>query len=104
MSSTYSIAASEKDGKKELKFSGSLIINHIEKITAEVKQHLSPLTNISVIIDNPENIDMTFIQMLISVSNACKAQGKTFEVQTTLKDDLKLLVEKAGLVNILNNK
>lgn len=102
MKEAYTIAISDSDSQSELKFSGNLIINHIEKIYAELKEKLTIDKPISVVIDNPENMDITFVQMLLSIKKACTEASKEFKVTTVLKDDLKQLIEKAGLNKELN--
>ncbi len=86
----------------ELTCSGNLIINHIEKIYAELQESLSCDQPISIVIDNPENLDMTFVQLVLAIKKSVLEKGKTFTIKTTIKDDLKLLVEKAGLEKELN--
>lgn len=102
MSSVYSLEITQADGKKELKFGGDLVINHAEKMAAEVADALAEPANVVLTIDNPGNIDMTFIQLVTAIRHQAQAAGKTFEIHTTLKDDLKELVLKAGLNKELN--
>lgn len=96
--SSYSIQHSEKDGVMEVHLSGNLIINHIEKIHAELQGILTMEQPISMFIDDPDNIDITFVQEVISIRKTLFEKGKEFKVNTTLKDDLSQLIEKAGLL------
>ncbi len=96
--SSYSIQHSEKDGEMEVHLSGNLIINHIEKIHAELQGILTMEQPISMFIDDPDNIDITFVQEVISIRKTLFENGKEFKVNTTLKDDLSQLIEKAGLL------
>lgn len=102
MSNPYQIVAADKQGTMEVKFSGNLIINHIEKITEEMRELITPEQPVSFIIDNPENLDITFIQLVISVKRMWKEKGSEFHVKSELKDDLKQLIAKAGLDRELN--
>lgn len=97
MSSVYSLEITQADGKKQLKFGGDLVINHAEKMAAEVREALPEPTDVSVTVDNPGNIDMTFIQLVTAIRHQAEAAGKKFEISSSLKDDLKELVVKAGL-------
>ncbi len=97
MSSVYSLEISQADGKKNLKFGGDLVINHIDKMTKELREALPSPTDLRVEVADPQNIDMTFIQLVVALRRMTENAGKKFEVQTTLKDDLKELVQKAGL-------
>jgi len=102
MSNPFSITAADKQGIMTVTFSGNLIINHIEKIYEEMQELITPEQPVTFILDNPDNIDITFIQMIISVKRLWKEKGSEFHVKTTLKDDLKQLIAKAGLERELN--
>ncbi len=97
MSSIYSLEVTEEGGKRQLKFGGDLIINHIDKMAAEVKDALPQPTDVTIVLDNPSNIDMTFIQLALAVRRSCAEASKAFEIKATVKDDLKELLVKAGL-------
>lgn len=97
MSSVYSLAVASERGKKTLTFGGDLVINHIDKMAAEVRGALAEPADVSVVVDNPTNIDMTFLQLVVALRHLCAAAGKTFGVSASLKDDLRELVVKAGL-------
>lgn len=101
MSSIYSLSITDDNGKKHLKFSGDLVINHIDKMTAEVKDALPQPVDTIVTIDNPDNVDMTFIQLLIAIQRSTRQANKSFELHTTLKDDIKELLQKAGLDSVM---
>ena len=102
MSSVYSLEITQSDGKKELKFGGDLVINHIDKMAAEVRDALAEPTDVAVSVADPSNIDMTFVQLVIGIRHQAEERGKKFELATSLKDDLKELVVKAGLDKELN--
>lgn len=97
MSSVYSLAVASDGGKKTLTFGGDLVINHIDKMAAEVRAALAEPADVSVVVDNPANLDMTFLQLVVALRHSCAAAGKTFGVSAVLKDDLRELVLKAGL-------
>lgn len=102
MSNPFSIAAADKQGTMTVTFSGNLIINHIEKIYEEMQELITPEQPVTFIIDNPDNLDITFVQMIISVKRLWKEKGSEFHVKTELKDDLKQLIAKVGLERELN--
>lgn len=97
MSSVYSLAVASDGGKKTFTFGGDLVINHIDKMAAEVRGALAEPADVSVVVDTPTNIDMTFLQLVVALRHSCSAAGKTFSVSASLKDDLRELVAKAGL-------
>ncbi|MCQ2226869.1 MAG: hypothetical protein MJZ01_03040 [Bacteroidales bacterium] len=102
MSNPYTIAAIDKNGTMEVSFSGNLIINHIEKIYEEMQELITPEQPVTFIINNPENLDIAFVQMVISVKHKWKAKGSEFHVKSELKEDLKQLMIKTGLEKELN--
>ena len=102
MSSVYKLEISDADGAKVFKFAGDLVINHIDKMVEEVKSALASPSDVNVVVDNPDNIDMTFLQLVASIRRSCSDAGKKFQISSTLKDDLRDLVKKAGLTADLN--
>lgn len=97
--STYAIQQVEKDGINEIHFSGSLIINHIAKIYEDLKGIVTKDKQYSLFIDNPESLDITFVELVISL----KKSFKELKVTSTLKDDILQLLTKNGLDKELNN-
>jgi hypothetical protein len=96
--SRYAIQHSKKEGVIEIHASGNLIINHIEKIHADLRGIITADDSVTICIDDPENIDITFVQEVISIRKTVLSRGKEFKVTATLKDDLSQLIEKAGLL------
>lgn len=96
MSSVYSLDVTNEGGKRQLTFSGDLIINHIDKMAAEVKEAIQSPSDTVVVVSDPSNIDMTFIQLLLAIRRQTTDGGKVFEVKSTIKDDLKELIRKSG--------
>ncbi|MCQ2235651.1 MAG: STAS domain-containing protein [Bacteroidales bacterium] len=103
--SSYSVEVTEKDGKKQVRLSGSIIINHIEKVYDELKSQITPDDEVDLVVENPENIDITFVQLVLSMKKAWKESGKALNITTTLPDDLTTLLAKAGIsLDTLNQK
>ncbi|MBQ3636607.1 MAG: STAS domain-containing protein [Bacteroidales bacterium] len=102
MSSSYGIEVKEEGGKRTVKFTGDLVINHADKMAAELKEKLSPASDLKVEVSDPSNIDMTFIQMVVAMRHACEGAGKKFEIATSIKDDLKQLILKGGFEKEMN--
>lgn len=101
--SSYSVEVSEVDGKKQVRLTGSIIINHIEKVYDELKSQITPNDDVILLVENPENVDITFVQLVLSMKRAWKESGKSLKITTTLPDDLKNLLAKAGIsIDTLN--
>jgi len=103
MDKPFEIKTKRKADKLTLKFSGSLVINSIEEITNEVKEKMDTGRSIHVYIANPENIDLTFIQLVMSIRKTCINKNIEFTVSAKIKEDLKLLLTNAGFSNIISN-
>lgn len=97
MSNAYSIEVSEDGGRRTIKCGGDLTINHIDKIAEEVVGKAGSPADTTVVIDTQGNMDMTFMQLALSLGRTCREAGKDFAIKTTVKDDVAELVRKAGL-------
>ncbi|MCT4586528.1 MAG: STAS domain-containing protein [Carboxylicivirga sp.] len=98
----YTVICNELPEKSIVRFSGQLIINHIEKITDEVKNQLSFDKDLHIEINNPDSIDVTFIQLLLTLKTTLKGNGKQTVISSELNDDLKVLLNNSGFQYVLN--
>lgn len=94
-----------KDDTKKLtvKFSGTLVINHIEDIITTIKDEVDFTKNLHINISNPDNIDLTFIQLVISLQKTSLNKNLDFSVSAKIKDGLSLILTNAGFNNIILN-
>ncbi len=86
-----------------IKFSGNLIINHIEEIIVTVKKEVNMTKSLHINISNPESIDVTFIQLVISMQKTYLKKDLDFSVSAKIKDELKLILTNAGFNNLFLN-
>ncbi|MCU4155169.1 STAS domain-containing protein [Carboxylicivirga sp. A043] len=98
----YTVIHDELPEQTILRFSGQLIINHIEKIAEAVKSRLKTDKDLQIEIDNPESVDVTFIQLVLSLKATLKANGKTTTIISELKPELQTLVKNSGFQYVLN--
>jgi len=103
MENPFSIKLKSKPDLLTMKFSGNLVINYIEDITGEVKDKIDMGKPVHVEISNPESIDLTFVQLVISLQKTCMKKDISFTVSAKIKDDQKLLLTNAGFKNIISN-
>lgn len=89
-----------RDGIK-LNFSGQLTIAHIQQIKDDVGKKVDFNKDIEVEVDNPENLDITFLQLLQSLKITTEANKRQFSVSATLPNELKSLVSNAGFADLL---
>lgn len=98
----FNIQIETSSEKTTITFSGQLIINHINKIFDEVKESLNMSTDIDIVISQPENIDVTFIQLICSIKNSYNNANKKVQLTANVKDELKTLVANSGFNLVLN--
>jgi hypothetical protein len=103
MDEPFEVKIKSKPDQVTLKFSGNLVINYIEDIVKEVKESIDLSKPVHFDIANPENIDLTFIQLVLSVQKTCINKNIGFTVSAKLKDDMKLLLTNAGFKSIISN-
>jgi hypothetical protein len=98
----YSVIFDELPEKMIMRFSGQLIINHIEKVTEIVKSGFKADKDLQVEIDNPESVDVTFIQLILAVKATLEANGKQLFVNAKCKDEIEKLIQNSGFQYVLN--
>ena len=101
MAEPYQIQFSTDADLQVVTFSGQLVINHIEKITNSAKSQLDYGKSVEVVIENCDNIDITFIQFLIAFQKTWMQNGMEFSAKSSVKEELIHLIENAGFTNIL---
>ncbi len=97
----YTVIIDELPEKMVVRFSGQLIINHIERITDTVKNSVKTDTDLQVEIDNPESVDVTFIQLLLALKATLSANGKKIEISAELSEDVQKLIQNSGFQYVL---
>jgi len=103
MDKPFEVKIKNKSGHQAVTFSGNLVINYIEEITKTVNDKVDVSKAVHVDIANPDNMDLTFIQLVLSLQKTCLNNSVEFTVSSKIKDDLKLLLANAGFKNIFSN-
>jgi hypothetical protein len=98
----YEIKFKDESKKLTIKFSGNLVINHIEEICNIVFEKTDVKKSLHLNIANPDTIDLTFIQFVLSLQKTYLNKDVDFSVTAKLRDDLKLLLGNAGFQLFLN--
>ncbi len=84
-------------------FSGQLTINYIQKIKEMVSEQVDFSKDIIVHVDNPDNLDITFLQLLQSLKTSAEFNKRQFSVTATLPNELDSLVSNSGFSDLLNS-
>jgi ABC-type transporter Mla MlaB component len=97
----YKVIIDELPEQSIIRFSGQLIINHIEKIAEVVKESLKTDKDLQIEIDNPDSVDVTFIQLLLSLKATLETNGKTTTINAELKPEIHTLIKNSGFQSVL---
>ena len=92
----FNISVDEKPDKTIVSFSGQLIINHASKITELLKDKLNTNLDLEMVINNPDNLDVTVIQLIYSIKNSFLDKNKKVNIIGKLKAELETLVNNSG--------
>jgi anti-anti-sigma regulatory factor len=98
----FTVKFRSNHAQQTVEFTGNLIINHIEEILEKVKKKIDSSKTLCVKITEPENIDLTFIQMVISLQKTWQKNGHDITIETTIKEDIKLILNNSGFNLFLN--
>ncbi|WP_462317072.1 STAS domain-containing protein [Marinilabilia sp.] len=99
----FSVQVKKSDGILYVDFSGQLTINYIQKIKEAVSEQVDFSQDISVNVDNPDNLDITFLQLLQSLKTTAELNKKQLSISSTLPSELESLVSNAGFSDLLNS-
>lgn len=103
MTENFNIEYKSNKGELDIILSGQLTIVSIKKITESVKAQLNNKPKkVSITVNDVENIDLTFVQLLQSIKNSGVKNGFEVEVSLKLPDDLSSLIKNAGFGSFLN--
>ena len=102
----FKVKYNNKKGLTEAVFSGQLTINNIDKIVENVKTNLKKGNALKITSKDIENIDITFVQLLLSLVKTGKTEGFDVKIAVELPDEQKQLLSNAGFseLNIENKK
>ena len=103
MTENFNIEYKSNQGELDIILSGQLTIVSIKKITESVKAQLNNKPKkVSITVNDVENIDLTFVQLLQSIKNSGVKNGFEVEVSLKLPEDLSSLIKNAGFGSFLN--
>lgn len=94
--SAYSVEVKVENGVKHATLKGSMIINHIEKLYEELSELASPEEDLNITVE-ADNIDITYVQLVIAMQKAWAASGKKLNITSNVPEDLEALLAKAGI-------
>jgi len=98
---TFKVKYSNKKDLNEVVFSGQLIINNIDKIKEDLKKHLKFNKSLNIITKDVENMDLTFVQLIISLIRSGEKGGIEVNTSINVPDDTRLLLMNAGFSGLI---
>ncbi len=98
----YSISFGKGVHTNTLEISGNLVINHIEKIYKEIAEKIDFSRNLNITIQSVENIDITFVQLVLALKKEYSEKQLSLEVVIDLPEDLWTLLKNAGIKTKFN--
>lgn len=102
MTNTFKIDHKNNQGVIEIVLTGQLTINTIDKIMAKMKEIIVKPSEVSIQVEDVENMDLTFIQLIFAIKNSGKKEKYKVEVSFDLSEELTSLITNAGFQKILN--
>jgi ABC-type transporter Mla MlaB component len=93
----YSVSFGKGISANSLEINGNLVINHIDKIYREISEKIDFSKPLNISVQNVENIDITFIQILLSLKKEFEEKKLELQISVDLSDDLWSLLKNAGI-------
>lgn len=98
----FQISSDEKGLVSRLSIGGLLVVENAQKLKQELLGILHKLSNsVQIEIDEVDNIDLSFIQLIVSFTSQLNENGIKFTIKWNLDDDQRTLFENVGLSNEL---
>ena len=91
----------KEDKRVEVFIEGEFSIGYTERVKDKLLEIMEQYDKIDVKVQNLENIDLSAIQILLSLKKSLPSDK--FKLTVVLRDDLKPIIEHAGLNDILLN-
>jgi anti-anti-sigma regulatory factor len=96
------VLTNEKGLVNNLSIGGSLVVENAQNIKQELTGILKQLNDsVQIEINEVDNIDLSFIQLMISFTLQLNEKGIKFKLNWNLDEDHRLLFENVGLSNEL---
>jgi hypothetical protein len=67
-----------------------------------VKEKVNLKKDLEIVVDNPEAIDVTFIQLILALKSTYSKRDENIIISFSLSEELKTLILNSGFYNVLN--
>ena len=100
---SYTLTITEKQGvPRSLTVSGLLTIKTSLALHAELLEHAKKQEGMQLEVTDVEDLDVTFLQLLLALGKYHNDQQKPFRLQLDLNPGLSHLMQLAGITKALN--
>ncbi len=79
---------------------GELNLYSAEKIKAKLIEAMKDFKELDIHVRNVEEIDISFLQLLVSMSKAMKTGGKKLSINMEVDDEMQGLLQRSGFNNL----
>lgn len=91
------ISIQAESGQVAIKFSGNLTLQNIAGIKTEIDKVLAKAKSLQLTASEVEDIDLSFVQLILSLKAYCKTKSISVETKFELPNESERLLAKAGL-------
>ncbi|HYX07381.1 MAG TPA: hypothetical protein VE912_11665 [Bacteroidales bacterium] len=75
---------------------GDFTINNITELKKSITDAIDAYDKINLSVNNPDNIDLTAIQLLISLQKSASVKNTELNLNFSVPEDLSLILEHSG--------
>ena len=79
---------------------GDLTISNIEGVKEQVLTAMNDFTNITVKLNDVENMDLSFVQLLYSISKTAKSRNSKIQFDINLSETIQTLLNHSGFKDL----
>jgi anti-anti-sigma regulatory factor len=87
----------EEEQVLSITLGGTLTIDHAAMVQKELLKHLDGNDNVRLLIDEADQMDLAFYQLLVSLQQTLLKQDKEFDATIILDEENEELFRRAGL-------
>lgn len=102
----YKVTSSSENGVKKavIHLSENLTLDEVAAVKLLFLQNFDKYQGFEVKLSDVENIDLGIVQLLYSFKWTAERKSKTVQFNISLTDEHKMLLERSGFIEFVNNK
>lgn len=80
-----------------IRLSGNLRIDQVAPYQQQLREALTADNRVELVLEEVEQVDLSFVQLVIAARKSAQRLGKSFQVTAELPDEVTVLLKHAGL-------